>query len=71
MPACHGHSMIVDPWGSVMSERRATSPGVVLADLDADRQLKIRSELPVLANRRPEAYRWPDDETRGDVESGR
>ena len=66
MPACHGHSMIVDPWGTVLAERTEPDPGVVLADLDAVRQSEIRSELPVLANRRPDAYRWPDDETRGD-----
>jgi deaminated glutathione amidase len=71
MPACHGHSMIVDPWGSVMAERRSPGPGVVVADLDVDRQRQIRTELPVLANRRPDAYRWPDDESRGEVESGR
>jgi deaminated glutathione amidase len=71
MPACHGHSMIVDPWGTVIGERLEPSPGVVVADLDAGRQRKIRSELPVLANRRPGAYRWPDDEARGNVEPGR
>ena len=38
MPRCHGHSMIVDPWGTVLAERTDPSPGVVLADLDADRQ---------------------------------
>ena len=35
MPACHGHSMIVDPWGSVLAERTDPTPGVVVADLDA------------------------------------
>jgi len=66
MPTCHGHSMIVDPWGSILAERSEPAPGVVLADLDAGHQAEIRAELPVLANRRPDAYRWPDDETRGD-----
>ena len=66
MPACHGHSMIVDPWGSILAERADPSPGVVLADLDAGHQREIRSELPVLVNRRPDAYRWPDEETGGD-----
>jgi predicted amidohydrolase len=65
MPACHGHSMIVDPWGTVIAERGHASPGIVLADLDDNRQRRVRSELPVLANRRPEAYRWPDDKSRG------
>lgn len=65
MPTCHGHSMIVDPWGTVVAERSESSPGVVLADLDLRAQRRIRTELPVLAHRRPEAYRWPDDSTRG------
>jgi predicted amidohydrolase len=57
MPACHGHSMVVDPWGVVVAERTEPSPGIVLADLDLADQARIRRELPVLANRRPEAYR--------------
>jgi predicted amidohydrolase len=56
MPACHGHSMIVGPWGDVMAERTAPDPGVVVADLDFARLTRIRAELPVLAHRRPEAY---------------
>ncbi len=60
MPACHGHSMIVDPWGSVVAEQRDPEPGTVVADLDFSRLRRIRSELPVLANRRPDTYRWPD-----------
>lgn len=70
MPACHGHSMIVDPWGTVLAERAEPGPGIVVADLDAGLQRKIRSELPVLANRRPEAYRWPDEKQGGSVQSG-
>jgi deaminated glutathione amidase len=65
MPSCHGHSMIVDAWGSVLAERSEPTPGVVLAELDWERQRTIRSELPVLANRRPAAYRWPRDDWRG------
>ena len=57
MPACHGHSMIVDPWGQVLAERPSPSPGVVVADLDFARLARIRAELPVLAHRRPDAYR--------------
>jgi predicted amidohydrolase len=66
MPACHGHSMIVDPWGTVVAERTEPGPGLIVADMDHDFLEKTRSELPVLANRRPEAYRWPDDQQRGD-----
>lgn len=70
MPACHGHSMIVDPWGTVVAERDDPTPGVVVADLDTGRQRQIRSELPVLVNRRPEAYRWPRDDRRDGAGTG-
>jgi predicted amidohydrolase len=55
-----GRSMIVDPWGIVL----ATAPDTetfVLAELDLARQDDIRRSLPSLANRRPEAYRWPSE----------
>jgi predicted amidohydrolase len=45
-----GHSMVVDPWGLVLAER-AEGPGVVLADLDAARQARLRLELPALEHR--------------------
>ena len=31
----------------------------VAADLDLAAQERVRESLPSLANRRPEAYRWP------------
>ena len=55
-----GRSMIVDPWGVVLAQA-PDSEGHVLAELDLERQRQIRSELPSLANRRPAAYRWPDE----------
>jgi predicted amidohydrolase len=56
----YGHSMIVDPWGEVLAEA-AGGEAFVTADLDLSRQNRIRSELPSLASRRPEAYRWPEE----------
>ncbi len=29
MPTCHGHTMIVDPWGTVVAERNEPTPGFV------------------------------------------
>jgi len=46
----HGHSMIVDPWGAVL-DLLPEGPGVVLADIDADRLRQVRRDLPALANR--------------------
>lgn len=53
-----GRSMIVDPWGVVL----ATAPDgecFVSAELDLAAQDRIRESLPSLANRRPQAYTWP------------
>jgi predicted amidohydrolase len=33
--------------------------GYAIAELDLERQREIRARLPSLANRRAEAYRWP------------
>ncbi|MFI7081911.1 carbon-nitrogen hydrolase family protein [Micromonospora sp. NPDC049903] len=48
---CYGRSMVVDPWGSVLSQV-PDGPGFAVADLDLDRLARIRAELPSLANRR-------------------
>jgi deaminated glutathione amidase len=55
-----GRSMIVDPWGLVLAQA-PDREGYAIADLDLERQLQIRAELPSLANRRPAVYRWPEE----------
>jgi predicted amidohydrolase len=65
----HGHSMIIDPWGTVLAEAGGSAEdpdgkgSVIVADLDPAEQARVRSVLPSLANRRPSAYRWPDAAT--------
>ena len=56
----YGHSMIVDPWGEVLAEA-PDEECFVVADLDLERQEQVREKLPALANRRPAAYRWPQE----------
>ena len=56
---CYGRSLIVDPWGTVL----ATAPDletVVVADIDLDQVQRVRRQVPSLANRMPERYRWPE-----------
>lgn len=56
---CYGRSAIVDPWGVVL----ATAPDeecFIVADLDLAAQERVRESLPALANRRPQAYAWPE-----------
>jgi len=55
-----GRSMIVDPWGVVLAQAPDSECHIV-AELDLNRQREIRTSLPSLANRRPGAYRWPDE----------
>jgi predicted amidohydrolase len=57
---CYGRSMVVDPWGTVVT----TAPdgvGIAYATVDPSRVASVRRQIPSLANRRPEAYRWPEE----------
>jgi predicted amidohydrolase len=49
----------VDPWGVVLAEA-PDDECFVSADLDFSSRDEIREKLPSLANRRPNAYRWPE-----------
>ena len=46
-----GHSMIVDPWGTVLGVQ-PEGEGVVLADFDPALIASVRAQLPALAHRR-------------------
>jgi len=48
---CHGHSLIVDPWGKVLAEL-ADGAGVISAEIDFDYLAKVRAELPALRHRK-------------------
>ncbi|HXV78650.1 MAG TPA: carbon-nitrogen hydrolase family protein [Candidatus Binatia bacterium] len=47
----HGHSMIIDPWGKILSEL-PDGPGIVTAEIDLDYLAQIRAELPALTHRK-------------------
>ena len=47
----YGHSMIVDPWGAIMSSL-AQGSGVVTAQFDRDRLEKVRAAFPALTHTR-------------------
>ena len=47
-----GHSMVVDPWGEMLAERKTDDPGVVTAVLDPGQQNRLRSRFPALSHRR-------------------
>lgn len=48
---CYGHSLIVDPWGTVIAEA-SDREGVVVAEIDLAFQDKVRRELPCLTHRK-------------------
>jgi len=47
----YGHSVLIDPWGVVVSER-PEGPGVIIGEIDPDRIAQVRRELPALKHRR-------------------
>jgi predicted amidohydrolase len=55
-----GRSMIVDPWGIVLAQA-PDGEGHIVAELDLQRLGEIRAQLPSLANRRADAYHWPEE----------
>jgi predicted amidohydrolase len=59
----YGHSMILDPWGKVLAQA-PDRECFIAADLDLELQDRVRGGLPSLANRRPDAYQWPELEVR-------
>jgi predicted amidohydrolase len=54
--ATFGRSMIVDPWGVVLA-CAPDEPGFVVADVDLDRQARLRRGFPALGRRRDDVYR--------------
>jgi predicted amidohydrolase len=49
--ATYGHSMIVDPWGTVLVDM-GTDPGVMVVDIDLAHVASVRSRLPSLSHDR-------------------
>lgn len=50
----YGHSMIVDPWGTIAAEQ-SEGPGVVFSVLDSETVATRRQQMPCLVH----ASRWP------------
>ncbi|SCW03228.1 LAFE_0G05820g1_1 [Lachancea fermentati] len=53
-----GHSMIIDPWGSVIIKADPTSnePQLIVADLDKSLQEKTRTNMPLWKQRRRDIF---------------
>lgn len=48
----YGHSLVVDPWGTVLAEGPEEGTGVTFADLDFTELRGVRERLPALRHRR-------------------
>ena len=51
----YGHSLVIDPWGEVLAERK-TAPGVLFAEIDHGKLERIRGQLPSLSHRRADLF---------------
>lgn len=52
---CYGRSLVVDPWGTVVAQA-SDGIGLIVTEIDTALVRKIRTEVPSLANRQPDAY---------------
>ncbi len=46
-----GHSMVVDPWGQVIAEKKSKT-GIVMVDIDRHEIIRVRRQMPCLEHRR-------------------
>ena len=47
-----GHSMIIDPWGRIVSQLGGDGPGIAIADIELSAVDDARGKVPALANAR-------------------
>ncbi len=46
----YGHSMIVDPWGEIVTELKGDETGLISAEIDLDKVQQVRNAVPALKN---------------------
>ncbi len=51
----HGHAMVIDPWGTVLSDAGKTQ-GAAIAPADKERVKKIREQMPSLKHRKNQLF---------------
>ncbi|HYG56589.1 MAG TPA: nitrilase-related carbon-nitrogen hydrolase, partial [Symbiobacteriaceae bacterium] len=54
-----GHSLVVDPWGTVLAEA-GEDEEILYADIDLAEVAAVRTRIPVFRDRRPELYKLND-----------
>ena len=48
--------MIVDPWGTIMAAAPEAGEAVLVVEVQRERTLRRRQQMPVLEMRRPDIY---------------
>ncbi len=43
----YGHSVIVDPWGTIIAERTEEVPGIIYATIDLEEVYRVRKAIPI------------------------
>jgi len=57
--ATYGHSLVIDPWGKIVAELDHDRPGVLVAEIAAERVTEARGRIPALVNARDFALPEP------------
>ncbi len=48
----YGHSLIIDPWGKILAERKEATPGVICADIDVAYVHAVRRRISLVSDTR-------------------
>jgi predicted amidohydrolase len=48
----YGHTLIADPWGTIVSEIAEPNPGIVYAEINLNKLHSIRQSIPVIHRRK-------------------
>jgi len=51
-----GHSMVINPWGDVVAELHEEKENIITVNINLTIVEKIRKEMPIFKDRRPEVY---------------
>lgn len=44
----YGHSIIIDPWGTILAKKDDMEPGIIYANIDLEHLKKVRKSIPAL-----------------------
>lgn len=51
----YGHSLIIDPWGEIIAQRK-TKPGIAVAKIESEKLARVKLQLPSLTHRRADLF---------------